>query len=101
MGKLALPADQIVGMGLAEAERKIDLVDAGRAEFPAVLRVTRLVHDEVAFDGPPAPQHDGAAALVDDFADHLPVAVAGQKVEIPPDVEAELLERMREALREL
>ncbi len=98
---VALPADQRQRLGLAEAERRVDLVDPDRQIGAAAQRPRRFVADETAVRAGRAlaPHDDDAGGLVEWRGDLVAPLVAAADMRIPPDRQALGLRARRPAAR--
>lgn len=98
IGTVALPTDQLQRLGLAKAERRVDLVDAHREIDVAAQRPRGLVADEaaVAADRALAPHDDHAARVGEILLDRIAPLVAATKVGVPPYGKAVSRERVNQ-----
>ena len=93
---IALPAFQRQRLDLAEAERRLDPVEADRDISIAPLRAPRLVAHEMAVmaDRALAPRDDHAFGGLEMLLDILVPIGAAADMGVPPDAEAFGLERL-------
>src|SRR5207342_1151442 len=92
------PVEQIERMNLAEAERRYDRLDAYRQQLARLERAHRFIAHEARASRRLGPQHDDDMRLGDLLLDDFGELGTASQVAIPPDIDAERAERVRDPL---
>ncbi len=98
-GGIALPAGQVDGLVLAEAERGLGAVERYGYELALVAALRRLVAHPVGADGSARPRDDHGVGTIERRLDRLRESRTALDQRIPPDVESAGLERLGEPAR--
>ena len=94
----AAPVEQVERMDLAEAERRHDRLDAYWQQLAGLESAHRFIANEARASRRLRPQHDDDMRLGDLLLDDFGELGTASQVAIPPDIDAERAERVRDPL---